>query len=107
MRALTLPNPEFTYDADTEINRLIDYRKKIHRNPSRNRNIPTNVSDTADYDQIAVTPGVLSRITKSGVFDFDGAIFADIYDNNSPGYWRTCSKYYNSDHRPLWVQFEL
>lgn len=69
--------------------------------------VPTNVSNTADYDQIAVTPGLLSRITDIGVFDFDGSIFPEIYDRQTPGYWRTCTKYYISDHRPLWLQFEL
>ncbi len=69
--------------------------------------VPTNVSSTADYDQIAVTPGLLSRITDVGVFDFDGSIFSEIYDRQTPGYWRTCTKYYISDHRPLWLQFEL
>jgi len=77
------------------------------RLPPHTTRIPTNVSNTADYDQIAVTPGVLSRITDIGVFDFDGAIFPDIYDRNATSYWRTCTKYYISDHRPLWIQFEL
>jgi hypothetical protein len=81
--------------------------KRGLRLPPHTTRIPTNVSNTADYDQIAVTPGVLSRITDIGVFDFDGAIFSDIYDPHAPGYWRTCAKYYISDHRPLWIQFEL
>jgi hypothetical protein len=41
------------------------------------------------------------------VFDFDGAIFPNIYDASAPGYWRTCAKYYISDHRPLWMQLSL
>lgn len=81
--------------------------KRGLRLPPHETRIPTNVSNTADYDQIAVTPGILSRITDQGVFDFDGAIFPDIYDRNAPGYWRSCAKYYISDHRPLWLQFEL
>lgn len=67
----------------------------------------TNVSNTADYDQIAVTPGNISRVTEMGVIDFDGAIFPDIYSSQAPGYWRSCAKYYISDHRPLWMQFTL
>lgn len=81
--------------------------KRGLRLPPHTTRIPTNVSNTADYDQIAVTPGLLSRITKIGVFDFDGVIFSDIYDPNKPGYWRTCAKYYISDHRPLWIQLKL
>ena len=77
------------------------------RLPPHTTRIPTNVSNTADYDQIAVTPGLLSRIAQTGVFDFDGVIFSDIYDPDKPGYWRTCAKYYISDHRPLWLQLKL
>lgn len=75
--------------------------------PEHGTRIPSNVSNDADYDQIVVTPGVSSRITNTGIFDFDGAIFSNIYDSGAPGYWRTCAKYYISDHRPLWFQFEL
>lgn len=75
--------------------------------PPHTTRIPTNVSNTADYDQIAVTPGLKSKILKTGVFDFDGAIFSDIFNPSTPGYWRSCAKYYISDHRPLWMQFEL
>lgn len=69
--------------------------------------IPTNVSNSADYDQITVTPGLKKRVLKTGVFDFDRAIFSDIYDAAAPAYWRRCAKYYISDHRPLWMQLKL
>lgn len=75
--------------------------------PPHDTRIPTNVSNTADYDQVTVVPGLISRITGIGVFDFDGALFEDIYEQSTPGYWRTCAKYYISDHRPLWFQFSL
>lgn len=39
--------------------------------------------------------------------DFDGILFADIWDPTSRGYWRTCAKHYVSDHRPLWVRLQL
>ena len=77
------------------------------RIPLHETRIPTNVSATADYDQIAVTPGSVSRVVDTGVFDFDGVIFSSIYHPSSPGYWRTCAKYYISDHRPLWMLFKL
>jgi len=75
--------------------------------PPHTTRIPTNVSNTADYDQIAVTPGLKSKVKKMGVFDFDGAIFPCIFNAAAPGYWRSCAKYYISDHRPLWMQLEL
>jgi endonuclease/exonuclease/phosphatase family metal-dependent hydrolase len=75
--------------------------------PPHGTRIPTNVSNTADYDQIAVTPGLKSKTLQIGAFDFDRAIFSDIYSPSTPGYWRRCTKYYISDHRPLWIQLEL
>ncbi len=75
--------------------------------PPHTTRIHSNVSNSADYDQIAVTPGMMSKIVKEGVFDFDGALFANIFDASAPGYWRRCAKYYVSDHRPLWMQFKL
>jgi endonuclease/exonuclease/phosphatase family metal-dependent hydrolase len=81
--------------------------KRGLRLPPHGTRIPTNVSNTSDYDQIAVTPGSMSKIIEIGVFDFDGAIFSNIHDPSKPGYWRSCAKYYISDHRPLWMQFEL
>tara|TARA_R110001592_G_scaffold254129_3_gene517455 strand:- start:2783 stop:3766 length:984 start_codon:yes stop_codon:yes gene_type:complete len=75
--------------------------------PPHSTRIPTNVSNSSDYDQIAVAPGLMTKIVKEGVFDFDGAIFSNIFDDNAPGYWRSCAKYYISDHRPLWMQFTL
>jgi hypothetical protein len=42
-----------------------------------------------------------------GVFDFDKVIFGSIFNAATPGYWRSCTKYYISDHRPLWMQLKL
>ena len=75
--------------------------------PPHETRIPTNVSDNADYDQIAVTPGLKSKVRGMGVFDFDRVLFADIYDADKSAYWRRCAKYYVSDHRPLWMQLGL
>lgn len=75
--------------------------------PAHQTRIPTNVSNTYDYDQITVTPHLDDRITNMGVFDFDAVIFAHIYDHQKPGYWRKCAKYYISDHRPIWIQLAL
>ena len=75
--------------------------------PPHGTRIPINVSDMADYDQIAVTPGLLSKIGEFGVFDFDGIIFSNIYNAGASGFWRSCGKYYISDHRPLWMPLSL
>lgn len=89
---------------DPVVEALTDRGLKL---PPHSTRIPTNVSNSSDYDQIAVTPGLTSKIVEEGVFDFDGAIFSNIFDANASGYWRSCAKYYISDHRPLWMQFRL
>lgn len=81
--------------------------KRGLRLPPHTTRIPTNVSASADYDQIAVTPGLKSKVLKMGVFDFDKVIFGSIFNAATPGYWRSCTKYYISDHRPLWMQLKL
>ena len=45
----------------------------------------------------------------TGVFDFDGIIFKDLWDdpNKTKGQFRSFVKYFISDHRPLWVEFEI
>lgn len=96
-----LPHAE---DGDPIFDALTDRGLLVPKHTTR---IPTNVSATHDYDQITVAPGLLSHVKEMGVFDFDGAIFQAIYDKKKPGYWRSCAKYYISDHRPLWMQFEL
>ena len=75
--------------------------------PPHSTRIPTNVSNSSDSDQIAVTPGLISKIVMEGVLDFDGVVFQEIFNPNAPSYWRSCAKYYISDHRPLWFQTEL
>jgi endonuclease/exonuclease/phosphatase family metal-dependent hydrolase len=76
--------------------------------PPHTTRIPrTNIANTADYDQIAFVPGLKRHIKTMGVFDFDGTIFRDLWNPPATSYWRTCAKYYVSDHRPLWAQLEL
>ncbi|QFU76236.1 hypothetical protein EY643_11505 [Halioglobus maricola] len=75
--------------------------------PPHGTKIPTNVSNNKDYDQIAVTPNLNSKISDFGVFDFDGAIFSNIFDSQKPNYWRRCAKHYIPDHRLLWMRLKL
>jgi hypothetical protein len=42
-----------------------------------------------------------------GVFDFDAVLFRELWDPPHTSRWRTCAKYYVSDHRPLWAQLSL
>ena len=50
---------------------------------------------------------ISGHIANMGVFDFDEVLFSDIWNRATPGYWRRCTKYYESDHRPVWMQLRL
>jgi hypothetical protein len=60
----------------------------------------------ADYDQVAFFPGETGEeFVTSGVFDFDGAVFADLWRQQSKADFKAYVRYHLSDHRPLWAQF--
>ncbi len=57
---------------------------------------------------MAFFPGETGQeFVKSGVFDFDGAVFADLWQNptRSQADFEAYVRYHVSDHRPLWAQF--
>jgi hypothetical protein len=39
------------------------------------------------------------------VFDFDGALFADLYEARKRTEFLAYMRFHISDHRPLWAQF--
>lgn len=66
----------------------------------------SNLSDDAQYDQMAVFPGPMEEaIEQLGVFDFDGAVFRDFWGESKRQQtrFRSYVRYYLSDHRPLWA----
>jgi endonuclease/exonuclease/phosphatase family metal-dependent hydrolase len=71
----------------------------------------SNVSDDASYDQLAVLPGAIGdAIEQVGIFDFDGAVFRDLWGNGTETEakrFRSYVKYYLSDHRPLWMALKV
>lgn len=70
-----------------------------------------NTKTIYHYDQIAFVPGIADRYDgETGTFDFDGAIFSDLWAQVEQGTRKQSEfnafvKYYISDHRPLWVRF--
>lgn len=80
--------------------------KRGLRLPEHSTRIYSNILNDKQYDQIAFFPGLKSNILANGVFDFDNAIFPDLWQA-SPANFRTYLRYYLSDHRPLWMQLEV
>lgn len=70
----------------------------------------SNLNNDAQYDQMAVFPGPMEEaIEQSGVFDFDGALFRDLWGETKKEQtrFRAYVKYYLSDHRPLWASLKI
>ena len=64
----------------------------------------SNIKDDRPYDQVAFFPGpIADRLVASGVFDFDGAIFAHLRKTRGQKDFEAYLRYYMSDHRLLWV----
>lgn len=78
--------------------------------PEHSTQIASSISSDANYDQIAFFPETSqSRFTGlKGVFDYDAAIFPDLWKNgaNLKDY-KVYLRYYISDHRPMWVQLSI
>jgi endonuclease/exonuclease/phosphatase family metal-dependent hydrolase len=67
----------------------------------------TNLAGSDHYDQIAFHPDHTgNKFTgNSGVFDFDKAVFRDIWQNHND-HFRSFTKYHLSDHRLIWSEWQ-
>jgi endonuclease/exonuclease/phosphatase family metal-dependent hydrolase len=76
--------------------------------PPHTSQIGSAIASDSYYDQIAFFPGsTKSRFTgASNVFDFDGALFADLWQARPGSPFLSYVRYHISDHRPLWAEFE-
>lgn len=76
--------------------------------PKHSSKIWSNINDDKQYDQIAFSPGSSRIITKKpAVFDFDGAVFPDLYQNRTKAEFKNYLKYYLSDHRLMWMEIKV
>lgn len=75
--------------------------------PDHTSKIYSNLNNDKAYDQIAFLPGSKSLIRSHGVFPFDNALFADIWQNKTPAEFRSYVKYFISDHRPMWIELDV
>ena len=74
--------------------------------PEHTSKIYSNLANDQAYDQVAFLPGLKSRIKSHGIFDFDNAAFAEIYQTKTPAEFRGYMRYYLSDHRPMWIELD-
>lgn len=80
--------------------------KKGLRLPNHSTKVYSNINNDKQYDQIAFFPGLKSKITAHGVFDFDSEIFPDLWQESTSKF-RSYLRYYMSDHRPMWMQLDV
>jgi endonuclease/exonuclease/phosphatase family metal-dependent hydrolase len=75
--------------------------------PPHTSQIGSAIASDSHYDQIAFFPGATKdRFTGAcNVFDFDGALFQDLWQQRTPAQFQSYVKYHLSDHRPLWAEF--
>lgn len=74
--------------------------------PKHSSRVYSNISDDKMYDQIAFLPSIKNSIKSNGIFDFDSAIFPELW-TESKSKFRSYIKYYISDHRPIWMQLKF
>jgi endonuclease/exonuclease/phosphatase family metal-dependent hydrolase len=76
--------------------------------PPHSSQIGSAIASDSYYDQIAFFPGnTQTRFTgASNVFDFDGALFQDLWEARPGKPFLSYLRYHISDHRPLWAQFQ-
>ncbi len=84
-------------------------RRGLHL-PQHSTQMGSNLAGDKHYDQIAFFPGpTQAACLRSGVFDFDGSIFRTLWDDpqRSKQDFFNYVRYYISDHRPLWAEFQI
>ena len=59
------------------------------------------------YDQVALFPTETTELEQLAVFDFDNAIFKDVFAAKTPKQFLAYTRFHMSDHRPLWAQFSI
>jgi endonuclease/exonuclease/phosphatase family metal-dependent hydrolase len=75
--------------------------------PPHTSQIGSAIASDSHYDQIAFFPGDTAEhfTGQMNVFDFDGALFRELWDAKAPTKFFAYTRYHISDHRPLWAEF--
>lgn len=77
--------------------------------PEHQSRIGTTITEGKHYDQLAFLPGDAgSAFVQDGVFDFDGAIFPNLWNDpeRDAQDFEAFVRFHISDHRPIWAQFD-
>jgi endonuclease/exonuclease/phosphatase family metal-dependent hydrolase len=85
-------------------------RRRGLRRPKHSTQVCSMIASDNHYDQILCLPGaVKQQCTDMGIFDFDGAVFSDLYNSDTAAKkkFKSYVKYYVSDHRPMWAAFNV
>lgn len=59
------------------------------------------------YDQVAFFPSETTELKQVAVFDFDNAVYRDVFDQKTLTQFLSYVRFHASDHRPLWAEFTL
>jgi len=77
--------------------------------PDHSGVIGSSIVNDAQYDEVAFFPGpTADQFTgNKGVFDYDAVIFPDLWQARGKTDFDAYLRYYISDHRPMWVEFNV
>ena len=77
--------------------------------PQHSSQVASAIASDNHFDQIAFFPGpTRDRFTGGcNVFDFDGALFQDLWAARTRAQFLSYVRYHLSDHRPLWVELDI
>lgn len=76
--------------------------------PEHSTEVGSSIASDSHYDQIAFFPGeTQDAFLRSGVFDFDGCLFSDLWEQRGSKDFLAFTRYYVSDHRPMWAEFRI
>ncbi|MFN3132449.1 endonuclease/exonuclease/phosphatase family protein [Roseibium sp.] len=82
--------------------------KRGLRIPEHQSSIGTVITGNKYYDQLSFFPGEAGQaFVKQGVFDFDGAVFRDLWQQRTSKEFDAYVRFHISDHRPIWAQFDI
>lgn len=75
--------------------------------PPHSSQIASAIASDNQYDQIAFFAGDMRNYFTGSmsVFDFDGALFRDLWNSRERKDFLAYTRFHMSDHRPLWAQF--